>query len=670
VTAVASHTKAQSSAATPPLGVAPPPQLTLIGKQLLALTQDRKLIQTLRQVADPAHEVYAAGSEIDLAGALMAHHTGVVVLDVAALATPAGQLAARLHAQFPDIVLIVAGGAEDQVGLSAQITDGSVHRFLHKPVSAQRVRLFVEAAWRRHAEGPGGPAGIATALAARAPRGAKWWLLAAGFAALAAAFLWVGLNAPPTPLRPAPPAAERSAATAAGDATLEALLARADRALAAGELVAPPGASAADLYREALGRNARDPRAVKGLEQTIDRLVSDAEGALQERRLQDAQALADQAHAIDPGHPRVAFLLAQIGAQRERLVLDKAQHAAATGNVAGALAALDDATRGGRHSTLVEQARRQFEQQQLDERVAESLRRGREALLRGQLIEPPAESARFFFESARALAPGDALVQQATRDLIARLQAEAAKALTAGNPDQADGWTSAAAAAGAQRADVAALRAGAQRLRGTSKADSLARLALAFDARLAEGRITDPAADSAKFYLAQLLQADPDHPTTRLARTAFDTRVLDEARGALRAQDYALARRWLTEARAAGADPASIGTVETAIGAAQDAAQQASSYVSASSMTRTRYVAPVFPSDASRRGIDGWVDLQFLVNTDGSVGELTIVGAQPVGIFEQAALDAVRHWHYQPVLRDGQAVTQRARVRLRFAMQR
>jgi len=656
VTAVASHTKAQSSAATPSRGVAPPLRLTLIGKQLLALTRDRKLIQTLRRVADPAHEVYAAGSEIDLAGALMAHQTGVVVLDVAALASPAGQLAAQLHAQFPDIVLIVTGGAGDQVALSAQITDGSVHRFLHKPVSEQRVRLFVEAAWRRYAEGPGGPASMAAALAARAPRGAKWWLLAAGLAALAAPFLWVGLNAPPTPLRPAPATAGRSATPTAGDATLEALLARADHALAAGQLAAPPGASAADLYGEALRRNARDPRAVNGLEQVIDRLLSDAEGALQERRLQDAQQLADQAHAIGPDHPRVAFLMAQIGAQRERLVLDRAQHAAANGNVAGALAALDDARRGGRHSTLVEEARQQIAQQQVDER--------------GQLIEPPAESARSFIESARALAPGDALVQQATQELIARLQAEAGRALTAGNPDQADSWTSAAAAAGAQRADVAALRAEAQRLRATSKADLLARLALTFNERLAAGRITDPAADSARFYLAQLLQADPGHRTTQLARTAFDTRVLDEARGALRAQDYAGARRWLTEARAAGADAASIEAVETTIGAAQDAAQRASSYVSASSMTRTHYVAPLFPPDASRRGIDGWVDLQFVVNTDGSVGELTIVGAQPVGIFEQAALDAVRHWHYQPVMRDGQAVTQRARVRLRFAMQR
>jgi TonB family protein len=665
VTAVASHTKAHSSAGTPPPPGVASPLLTLIGAPLLVLTHDRKLFETLRQVADPAHEVYAASSEVDLAAALMARHAGVVVLDIAALATPAGQLAGRLHAQFPDVVLIVAGGAEDQAGLAAQITDGSVHRFLHKPVSEQRVRLFIEAGWRRHAEThPGG-----TGVLARAGRGAKWWLLAAGVAALAASLLWVGVRAPPTTAPPAPAAPGRSAAPTAGDVTLEGLLARADRALAAGQLVAPQGASAADLYREALRRNARDPRAVNGLEQTIDKLVSDAEGALQQRHLDDAQQLADQAHAISPDHPRVAFLIAQIGAQRERAVLDKAQRAAATGNVAGALAVLDDAARGGHHS-LLEEARAQLVQKQVDGRAAEFLRRGREALVRGRLIEPPEQNARFFIESARALAPADTAVQQATQELIARLQAEAGQALSAGHPDQADIWASAAGEAGAERADVAALRAEAQRLRGASKADSLAQLALLFNQRLTAGRIADPAADSAKFYLAQLVQADRDHPSTQLARTAFDNRVLEEARGAVRAQDYAGARRWLVEARAAGANPASIGAIDAALGAAQDEAQRASSYVSASSMTRTRYVSPQFPLAARQRAIDGWVDLQFVVNTDGSVGELTIVGAEPVGIFEQAALDAVRNWRYQPVMRAGQAISQRARVRLRFAMQR
>ena len=74
-------------------------------------------------------------------------------------------------------------------------------------------------------------------------------------------------------------------------------------------------------------------------------------------------------------------------------------------------------------------------------------------------------------------------------------------------------------------------------------------------------------------------------------------------------------------------------------------------YVNESTLTRTRYVAPKFPHEARLRSIEGWVELHFVVGTDGTVGELAVVGAQPVGVFEQAALDAVRHWHYQPLLR-------------------
>jgi protein TonB len=81
-------------------------------------------------------------------------------------------------------------------------------------------------------------------------------------------------------------------------------------------------------------------------------------------------------------------------------------------------------------------------------------------------------------------------------------------------------------------------------------------------------------------------------------------------------------------------------------------------------------VAPEFPDTARARGIDGWVDLQFVVESDGAVGDVTVVGAQPVGVFEQVALDAVRHWHYQPVVHDGHAISQQARVRLRFTVQR
>ena len=648
-----------------PLGMAAL-RLGLSPAPLIALTRDPQLVAILKKVTDPSHQVVAVGSEVDLSGALLTHQGGVAVIDCAALASATGELIDRLHAQFPELVLIVAGGSGEQGMVSTHVTDGSVHRFLHRPLSEQRVRLFVEAAWRRHAQGGTVPEAVPAALTPRRRRAAPLIVLAAALA-LAAPLLWRALHAP----QQAPAEATAThAAPPSDDPALESLLARADAALVAGALVAPPHENAAELYREALGRNARDPRAVNGLAQVIDRLLASAEGELQQQHLDAAQQLTDRARAIDPNHARVAFLAAQIGAQRERAVLSKAQRAAAGGDVAGALATLEDAARGEHRSTLVEEARQQLAQKQLDARVADYLGRGRDALARGALITPVEDNARFYIESARALAPGAAGVQQATQELIVRLQSEARRALTARNAEQADIWIAAAADVGAEPSQVGALRAEAQQLRGSAHTEELAQLSAAFNQRLARGELLEPATDSARFYLAQLAQKAPDDPLTQRAHSSYATRLLDEARSTLRAQDLAGTRRWLTEARSAGADATALAAIDTALSAAQDDAQQAQSYVNAAALTRTHYVTPQFPDVARVRGIDGWVDLQFVVGADGAVSDVAVVGAQPVGIFEQAALDAVRHWRYRPVTREGQAVSQHARVRLRFTVQR
>ena len=663
MTVVATKIPARDLRAATPLGVAAL-RLGLAPSPLIALTRDSQLVAILKSVSDPSHEVLPVGSEVDLSGTLLTHQGGVAVIDCAALANPIGELIDRLHAQFPELVLIVAGGSNEQGMLSTQITNGSVHRFLHRPFSVQRIRLFVEAAWRRHAQGGALPEAEPRARAARRSR-APWLLLAA--VALAAPLAWRAWHAAPEA-----PASAPAPATAllSDDSALESLLARADAALAAGALVAPPQENAAELYARALGRNTRDPRAVNGLTQVIDRLLATAEQELQQQHLDAAERLTEQARAIDPNHARVAFLAAQIGAQRERAVLNKAQRAAAGGDVAGALAALEDASHGEHRSTLVEQARQQLVQKQLDGRIADYLGRAREALTRGALIAPVEDNARFYIESARALAPGDIHVQEATQELIARLQNEARQALSAKNAEQADIWIAAAADAGAEPTQVGALRAEAQQLRSGARSAELAQLSGAFNERLERGQVLDPASDSARFYLTQLTQRAPDDPLTQRAHSAYAARLLDEARAALRGQDLAGTRRWLTEARGAGADASALGTIETGLRAAQDDAQQAQSYVDAAALTRTRYLAPQFPEAARKRGLDGWVDLQFVVGTDGAVGDVAVVGAQPVGIFEQAALDAVRHWRYQPALRAGQAVSQHARVRLRFTVQR
>ena len=62
------------------------------------------------------------------------------------------------------------------------------------------------------------------------------------------------------------------------------------------------------------------------------------------------------------------------------------------------------------------------------------------------------------------------------------------------------------------------------------------------------------------------------------------------------------------------------------------------------------------------------VDVQLVVRPDGSVTDVIITGAEPAGVFEQAAVDAVKKWRYKPVERDGHAIDQRARLRMKFAL--
>ena len=50
----------------------------------------------------------------------------------------------------------------------------------------------------------------------------------------------------------------------------------------------------------------------------------------------------------------------------------------------------------------------------------------------------------------------------------------------------------------------------------------------------------------------------------------------------------------------------------------------------------------------------------------GSVEDVEVRNSSPVDVFDDAAKRAVRQWRFEPVVRNGQIVQQRAMVRLRF----
>ncbi|MEZ4601038.1 MAG: energy transducer TonB [Syntrophotaleaceae bacterium] len=79
-------------------------------------------------------------------------------------------------------------------------------------------------------------------------------------------------------------------------------------------------------------------------------------------------------------------------------------------------------------------------------------------------------------------------------------------------------------------------------------------------------------------------------------------------------------------------------------------------------------ISPVYPYDARQKGIEGVVMVKFLVDGEGRVTRVSVVDSKPPDVFDQAALDAVRQWRFQPASLDGETVATWMSVPIRFRM--
>lgn len=88
--------------------------------------------------------------------------------------------------------------------------------------------------------------------------------------------------------------------------------------------------------------------------------------------------------------------------------------------------------------------------------------------------------------------------------------------------------------------------------------------------------------------------------------------------------------------------------------------------VSVGQATPTSRVNPSYPPRAQRRGMEGFVEVAFMIRRDGSVdaSSIRITNAQPRRVFDDAARDAIAQWQFEPSNRLRNA-TQRIEFQLR-----
>ena len=84
-----------------------------------------------------------------------------------------------------------------------------------------------------------------------------------------------------------------------------------------------------------------------------------------------------------------------------------------------------------------------------------------------------------------------------------------------------------------------------------------------------------------------------------------------------------------------------------------------------SDLTVERSVAPTFPRRTSGAQREGWVELNFRIDSQGSVFDAVVVRSSDQ-IFEPSALNAIRKWRFQPYVENGVSMPVRSGVRFSF----
>lgn len=612
---------------------------------ILVLSRDASLVETVKKAAPRGAPVNTAPDLDQVADKLPTLKPGVLVVDTASTSDVAGMVA-QLTQHFPELVVVVAGKREDSAGLMQLTAAGRIFRFLLTPLSHGQTRLALEAAVTQHkdlaAQGQrlsAGTGGTSDGKNYVVTYGA----LAGGLLVIIAG-IWFGISYFTGDKVEPPPAVATTEPTAGlpdKPDPVKAELALAQEAFAQGKYLEPANESALDLYRSALALDPNNAEALAGIRAVTDKVLERAEAALLAERIEEAIVSIERARDIDAQHPRLAFLDTQIARERERLKLSQAQE---VGN-----------------------------------RVAALLSQAGERMRTGRLIAPANSNARDALLEARRLDPTNPAVAQSIRELAGELTEQARQLVAQNKLDEAQAYVSAArqlGSAGAALAQVERSLADANRTATARRSAPAAGSGPNVEAlvnevrqRMSQGKLIDPPGDNAREALANLSSAAPSRPEVEELSRALTTRLLSSGRQAMAANAFDRSAQLIAGARDVGAAymGADISKAEMDLAAAREQYALLNSVVSASTLKRTKTVAPQYPSDALRKGIEGWVELAFTVMPNGTVDDVEVRNASPANVFDDAAIRAIRQWRFEPVVRNGKTVPQRAMVRLRFA---
>jgi TonB family protein len=189
--------------------------------------------------------------------------------------------------------------------------------------------------------------------------------------------------------------------------------------------------------------------------------------------------------------------------------------------------------------------------------------------------------------------------------------------------------------------------------------------------RLAQGKVTEPESDSALYYFNQLRAADPKNSALPKLSSAIQAQILVQARAALDANQPGKADTLLQAAGGLGAS-VDLSALNDRLAKMKQARQASAGppEVVEATLTRDRQLEPEYPDVALRKSIEGWVELSYVVATDGKVTNVKVLDSNPAGVFDAAASKALSRMRYKPAMQAGKPIAVSTKLRIAFRMKK
>jgi TonB family protein len=607
-----------------------------------------------------------------------------IVLWDARNVTDAAGVFSRLQLHSPRFAVVALDDAGNAAAWTNPIALRQVVAHVAVPIPADKLTVALESAHEEvnarvallgetgskvpGATLPGAPSG---------PRKFPWIPVSiiVGVLAVAAAILVV-LRPGDAPVKsPAPPSPQLAPQAASSkpvvgtDEKVDLLIDKAQQAMLDRHFIDPADGSALALYRNALLLDPNNGEAHQGLQRLAEILFARVQSALDDRKFDVALQSLETARSINPGDSRLSALDERIASLRAEFGPAQILAAITAQNFDRAALLIDEAARSkSLNSAKLTQLRDELRRRREEVDVANLVKLIDTRLQQEKLIEPRNDSAVYYLGQVRAAGASAAALQAQSQEIYKRLAQTLHADIDQRHFADADRLLADLHTYGVPASTIASLQhdLAAARSQQTAAVPEQPQYLELAQARLAQGKLTEPDTDSALFYVNQLRAADPKNSALPRISSAVQAQILEQAKAALDTTQPGRAEALLQMAGGLGAS-ADLNALNERLLQMKLATSGTPEVVEAT-LTRLKGIELDYPEAALRKNIEGWVELSYGITAEGKVAKVKVLDASPAGVFEAAATRAISRVRYKPTLQSGKPIAVTTKLRIAFRM--